>query len=482
MKKQSLVYGFRMTVTWIAVASIAATLITWLLAATLYLKEQNKSIYPANYYEQQIPKIDEYVRRENTNLLLSANENRLQNAIKGDGISYQVVDGKGNILYGTNKEKIFIDKTDLISHLNTNSIYKDKGTYLYVVPITGKEGKIEGAVALTYQLKLSYGNGGGRLVMVVIVAALFSPILYIILFTLLFTRLFVKRINLPLQLLMDASKKIKNKDLDFEVNYHSENELGKLCIAFTEMQEELKKSLSAQWKMEQERIEMVEVLAHDLKTPISIVLGYTESLLDTGITNQERVRRYLSVIEENAQKCSILVQQMQAASESEQTNYELKLVSMNLYDFLSQKVKHYELQAEENGISIELQADSSTKASYLLDTDKLERIFDNIISNSLRYTPADGKIIISAIADKEHITYHICDTGSGFSKKDLEKATERFYRCDEARQSGTGHSGLGLYIVKRLVKQLYGTVTITNNKENGACVTFSQKVFSQRET
>lgn len=66
MKKQSLVGGFRMTVTWIAVASIVATLITWSLAAALYLMEQNKGIYPANYYELQIPSIDQYVRGENT--------------------------------------------------------------------------------------------------------------------------------------------------------------------------------------------------------------------------------------------------------------------------------------------------------------------------------------------------------------------------------------------------------------------------------
>ena len=73
--------------------------------------------------------------------------------------------------------------------------------------------------------------------------------------------------------------KIKDKNLDFEIEYHSDNELGKLCEAFSDMQIELKKSLSTQWKMEQERSEMVASLAHDLKSPLSIIMGYTDALI-----------------------------------------------------------------------------------------------------------------------------------------------------------------------------------------------------------
>lgn len=477
MKKQSLVGGFRMTVTWIAVASIVATLITWSLAAALYLMEQNRGIYPANYYELQIPTIDRYVRGENTKLLSRDREEGLKNIIEGDGISYQVVDSSAAVLYGTNTDPIFLSKADLINHLNTTEVYLNKNTYLHVIPLTGEDGKMAGAVALVYEVKISTVGNGGHWVLGIIVAALFSPIVYIILFTMSFSRQFINRINRPLQLLMDAARKIKNKDLDFEIHYYSENELGKLCTAFSEMQAELKTSLSTQWEMERERVEMVEALAHDLKTPISIVLAYTESLLDNKDTNPEREHRYLSVIEENAHKCSNLVQQMQAASESEQAGNELELTEVDLYGFLSEKVKHYELQAKEKAVSIELCDDASMHTVYPLDTDKLERIFDNLVSNSLRYTPANGKILISALADQKTITYRVCDTGCGFSKKDLERATERFYRGDEARQSGEGHSGLGLYTVKQLVHQLGGNIDLSNGKDGGARVQFSQKIF-----
>ena len=94
-----------------------------------------------------------------------------------------------------------------------------------------------------------------------------------------------------------------------------------------------------------------------------------------------------------------------------------EVISTNLYDFLSAKVKHYELQAKEKAVSIELCDDDSIHAAYSLDTNKLDRIFDNIVSNSLRYTPANGKIRISASADQKAITYRVCDMGCGFSKK-----------------------------------------------------------------
>jgi hypothetical protein len=147
---------------------------------------------------------------------------------------YQVVDSSASVLYGTNTDPIFSSEADLINHLNTTEVYSDKNTYLHVIPLTGEDGKMEGAVALIYEVKITAVGSGGRWALYVIVAALFSPVVYIILFTMVFSKQFIKRINRPLQLLMEAARKIKDKDLDFEINYYSENELGKLCTAFSE--------------------------------------------------------------------------------------------------------------------------------------------------------------------------------------------------------------------------------------------------------
>lgn len=470
-----------MTVTWIAVASIAATLLTLAVAFALYLLEENRGIYPANYHERQIPAIEQYVRQVNTELLSKEREEDLSGVIGDQGIRYQVVDGQGKFLYGTETNPVLSSRGDLIRHLNITSIYQEKNKYLSLIPLLGEDGEIQGAVALVYQVKMFPVNSRGSWVSVLLNGAFFSPIVYIVLFTMYFSRRFIRRINQPLQLLQEAAEKIKKRDLDFQINYHADNELGQLCKAFSEMQEELRKSLSAQWKMEQERIEMVDALAHDIKTPASIILAYTESLLDHPHMDPDQSRRYLSVIERNAKKCTRLARQMKEASESEQAGSKAEYVRMNLYSFLEQKVREYRLQAKEKRIEIQLCDDKSLHASYTLDRNKLDRIFDNILSNSLSYTPAGGYIRIRAFADGEVIRYQLSDTGSGFAGRDLEHATERFYRGDEGRHSGDGHSGLGLYTVKQLVSQMGGELDLSNEEDGGACVRFSQRICSDSD-
>jgi len=161
----------------------------------------------------------------------------------------------------------------------------------------------------------------------------------------------------------------------------------------------------------------------------------------------------------------------------ERADVQLQLVPVKLSEFLEQKVHQYELQAKQKEITIILNMQGEIKTSIFIDKDKLERILDNIVSNSLQYTPTGGRITIYVKAEKENIFYEICDSGSGFSKRDLEKAFDKFYRGDEARRSKDGHSGLGLFIVKQLLEQLDGSIKLSNTESGGASVTFQHKVF-----
>ncbi|MGX9754849.1 HAMP domain-containing sensor histidine kinase [Clostridioides difficile] len=482
IKNQSLSAQFRRTLFLIMITSVLASLITYAGVIMFFIRAlNNNEIYGENYYEQQIPKIEKYIHKKNTTIISPSNAEDLNNLIHGDGLFYQVVDNDSNFIYGTYKKQVFKTKEELFSKLNTKIM--DSGNFVKVVPVIDDSGKIEGAVLFVYQLKLTYANGNengywkdDRVIMI----ALLSPFIYIIGFTILFSRILAKNINRPLKLLMDSSQKIKEKNLDFEIDYYADNELGKLCSAFSEMKDELKKSLSAQWKIEQERVEMVEALAHDLKSPLSIVKVYSEALVDDTEISEEQ-RQYLEVIEANVEKSVSLVQQMQYTSELEKSCIQLQLTPVNLTQFLEQKVYYYELEARKKEISIILNIQSDIEEPVLIDIEKLERIFDNIVSNSLRYTPAGGEIKISAKAEKEYMSYEICDSGTGFSAKDMHKVFEKFYRGDEARQTEGGHSGLGLYIVKQLVEMLGGSIKIENAKCGGACVIFQHKIFDKRE-
>jgi len=260
--------------------------------------------------------------------------------------------------------------------------------------------EMEHIVILFYELGTSYQS----IKRIVVIIALLSPFVYFIVFTRLFSMLLVKKINLPLQLLIEASRKIREKDLDFEINYRSDNELGKLCNAFSEMKDELKKSLFAQWKIEQERIEMIEALAHDLKTPLSVIRVYSEALIDADFSENEKIEAYLNVIKGNAEKSSNLVMQMQYTSDLENIDVALQLRDINLLKFLERKVSYYKLQAKEKEIDIVLKTHGNMEY-VAVDTDRLERILDNILSNSLQYTPNKGNIENLTPEEQQNLIY-----------------------------------------------------------------------------
>lgn len=154
----------------------------------------------------------------------------------------------------------------------------------------------------------------------------------------------------------------------------------------------------------------------------------------------------------------------------------MNLVSVNLYEFLNKKVHDYELEASKKNIELLLKIERDVPINVEIDKERIMRILDNIISNSLQYTPNNGTISITVTAEKNMIFYKICDSGCGFSSKDLKKAFDKFYRGDEARQTEGGHSGLGLFIVKKLLGQINGSIQIENTESGGACVLFSHGI------
>lgn len=475
MRKTTLATQFRQTFILIVVSSIIASIITILIAVFLLALSLNKTIYPPNFYEKQVPKVEAYIRSENANILSPSSESGLKSVIQGDDLLYQTVDYNGNILYGTLSSKLFENKEELLNDFADSTILRNQ--YYIKTVLIEENGEFKGAVLLAYKIKMTFINTAGKVVAVFFAISLFSPFIYLFGFTMYFSKKFARKINQPLQLLSEASKKVKEQDLDFEIDYHAENELGKLCEAFSEMQNELKKSLSAQWKVEQDRSEMVTALAHDLKSPLSVIMVYTDALIEDNPDGNEELKAFLQVIHENAEKSANLVRQMQYTSDLERFDSELNLVPVNLSDFLQKKINDYELQAHNAGIRLIWNIQGDVPDKMQIDTDKLTRIFDNVISNSLQYTPEGGHIDITVKIDGHTVSYKISDTGCGFSSKDLKKATERFYRGDEARQSKGNHSGLGLYIVKQLVEQLGGTLYIKNTESGGACVMFDHKII-----
>lgn len=437
-KKGSLVREFRYTAVKIVAATAVTALLTVLAAGVLFYRSLYRDIYPSNYYEQQIPDLTAWVREQNDKLLSEEGARTLADRLGEGGILYLVADAQGKVIGKNMPFAPYGSAEELFRNYMNPGLSVYEGYYIRTVPLVQND-RTAGAV----------------------------------LFTLYFSKRYTGKINRPLKLLSEAAVKIGERDLDFTIDYHADNELGMLCDAFAKMQEELKKSLSAQWDMEQKRTEMVAALAHDLKSPLSLIMVYVEALEEDYREDGGELSEYLSVIRENAEKGAALVRQMQITADLEQPGAGIQTEPVNIRAFLEGQVQAYRLQAEREQVEIQLAVSEEVPSLVDTDRERLVRILDNLISNSLQYAPAGGRITLSAERCGDFIRYTVEDTGCGFDARDLKKAFDRFYRGDEARGTKGAHAGLGLFIVKQLAGQLGGDAEVGNTEAGGARVTFT---------
>jgi len=468
LARKSLKTQFIITFVLILTLSLAATAVTYLAALRAFSLLQYKRIYPANHFERQVPQLEETIRQLGAAVL--ADDAILARLIPSEGFTYQVVDGYGGFLYGTETENIIGSSEELYTRINTTISHE--GKFVRVIPLfSGRS--LQGAVALVYKLTPYIPRAQDRLWLIPLgYLVILSPFIFIVVFTYIFARRFAKSIGEPVNMLIEASHKVQVQDLDFTIDYQADNELGRLCRAFDEMKEALKKSLLAQWQAQQQHQEIVAALAHDLKTPFTIIQSYAQALLGTA-DHGSKAQKYLQVIADNARRGGQLVQEMLYAAELEVSQPSIP-TGFDLPAFLKDKLEVYRGMGEEKNIYVQLEsAPEEELSSVRLDQGKLGRILDNVVMNSLYYTPAGGTITISVRTEGQGLNIAVCDTGPGFTGRDLRHLFEKFYRGDQSRTTEGGHSGLGLYIVKRLVEAQGGTVRAYNRPTGGACVEFS---------
>ncbi|WP_211233464.1 sensor histidine kinase [Thermicanus aegyptius] len=473
LEKMSLKSQFILSFVLIMTLSLIATIVTYFGGYLLFLKLQYEKIYPANYYEKQIPAMEEEIKKKGVSLFNETEKPSLEMLIPSEGVLYQIMDENGSRLYGTEEGKLIKSKEDLYDKINTT--FAMNGRYVKIVPIFDSQGTLKGAASFSYTLTPHYAREQDKMwIMPLFILIAFSPFLYILLFTWLFSKKLSENIRKPVMMLIDASRKVREKDLDFHIEYTANNEVGRLCQSFNEMKNELKNSLLAQWRAEQERQEMVQALAHDLKTPLSVIQGYAESLLDEPSGDLRKREKYLRIITDHARKGLKLIQEMLYASEMERPTATLRITPVDLSSFLMEKKESYEMigKGKEIHFNVEVVYEKPDQAICPVDVEKLDRILDNIVGNSIRYTPEGGTITIRAQVTHDHVRFTICDTGKGFSKKDLSNLFQKFYRGDQSRSTKEGHAGLGLYVAKKMVEMHGGNMTAFNADKGGACVEF----------
>ena len=282
----------------------------------------------------------------------------------------------------------------------------------------------------------------------------------------LLSRLYGRKISRKLIPLQTATEKIQNKDLEFEVQYSGIQEIDAALQSLESMKTELKRSLETQWKIEQTRKTQISALAHDIKTPLTVIRGNAEMLNDTNQTEEQR--EFTHYILKNANQMEQYVQMLIELSKAE-AGYLLRRENVNTRAFLDElysqihalvSIKHLKIGLEEKNLPEIINLDSSL----------MQRAIMNIVSNAVDYSQDGGLIQFFVSAEKHKFRFTVMDSGKGFSAEDLENAAMQFYQGDSSRSSKS-HYGMGLFIADSIVRQHGGSLNIANSAKGGGMVT-----------
>lgn len=232
-------------------------------------------------------------------------------------------------------------------------------------------------------------------------------------------------------------------------------------------------------KLERIRTDFVANVTHEIRTPLTAIIGFTETLQQSAFENPETARKFLWTIRENAERLNRLVDDLLTLSGLELGEAKLHLEGVRIEEVLDQVLAVVEARAAEKGLTIRKEIAGEVPL-IRADRDRLAQILINILDNAIKFTPVGGAIAITTSpGEEECLTVRIADTGVGIPKGEIPRLGERFYRADKTRSREAGGTGLGLSIVKHLMMAHGGRVIIDSTLGHGTTVSLSFPVFRE---
>lgn len=263
----------------------------------------------------------------------------------------------------------------------------------------------------------------------------------------------------PIRELTRATQAVSEGDLSQQVPIRSNDELGELAKAFNKMSAELLRSVNA-------RKQMTADIAHELRTPLSLILGHAEAVHD-GVLPP--TRENFEIIREEAARLEHLINDLRTLSLADAGELTMTLETIEPQRLLQEVAALYQYQAQRKNISLEL--DIATPLPNIeVDPGRMTQVLTNILDNAARHTPEGGRIILSAKQAGEYVELAVQDSGPGVPAEDLDRIFGRFYRTDSSRQRDgaiPGGSGLGLAIARSILQAHNGQLLAESEPGQG---------------
>ena len=269
--------------------------------------------------------------------------------------------------------------------------------------------------------------------------------------------LLLRQVTRPLRRLDAATRRIARGEFDERVGIHTSDEIGRLARSFNEMAESLDRA-------ERTKKRMIADVSHELRTPLAAVRSALEGLRDGLI---EPTQETLASLHDKILLTTRLVRDLHQLTLADAGRLSIRPAPCRIDAVVDTIVETIGVQLEDSSLRLDRRI-AADLPPVLVDRQRIEQVFLNLLANAIRHTPEAGTISISAAEHSGGVLTSICDTGPGLTETDLAHVFDRFYRADDARTSDGG-AGLGLSIAKALVDAQGGSIWAENRPSGGAC-------------
>ncbi len=313
-----------------------------------------------------------------------------------------------------------------------------KPGYVYVILSGAQFESVVGMVRGSYILKAA--------ARALLVSLLVTGLVGLLLFGLLTRRL---------RAVTSAVSKFAEGDYEERVDDQPDDELGQLASSFNKMADTIVAHIEEMQRVDRQRRELIANVSHDLRSPLSSMQGYLETIsMKEAELTREQIRKYLDIVSRNAQSLGSLVSELFELSKLDADQVLLNMESFSSSELVQDLVLKFKPEADVKGVDLRAELGDDLHLVHA-DIALIERAIGNLIDNAIRFTPVGGSVLVRTERMGEDVGISVCDSGPGIPEHELDHIFERFYRVDKSRSRDLGGAGLGLAITRRIV-QLHG--------------------------
>ncbi len=271
-----------------------------------------------------------------------------------------------------------------------------------------------------------------------------------------------------------AMRNISDGDLNTNVEVVGDDEFADMAANLNRMVEEIRVLMDKERESERTKNELITNIAHDLRTPLTSIIGYLELLSNTAQMDPDMKKKYIDITYTKAKRLQKLIEDLFGFTKLNYGKISMRVSKVDIVKLLSQLLEEFYPAFMDKGLAYELKSNVPSKV-IKADGNLLARLFDNLINNAIKYGTEGKRILVKVHADQTIVTVSVTNYGYVIPKDELPLLFDKFYRVEQSRSANTGGTGLGLAIAKNIVDMHGGTISVASDLK-GTVFTVKLKV------